>query len=177
MVKFNDRKAPRLGKAEFSTKLVNAELFKEWKKENPEYKLSWNEFVKIWDDIVVKIKKEVTTNPMGLKLPFSTGELRVQFLPKTSKTYDYNQSEIEGEKVPYLGIITKGKVAKISWIRKQASKFNPFIMMFAFEHARDFGKDLSEVLFDTPEIFRRILKDNYKYKLNELEQRNNSTNS
>ena len=166
MRQINDRKAPRLGKAEFSTGIVNEKLYIDWLKNNPDYKLSYKQFLEIWDGIANNIRNEIATNPMGIKLPFSTGEVRVQFLPKVIKGEDHVVSDNEQEKLPFLNIITKGKVAKISWIRKNAVKFNPQIILFAFQQSRLIGKELAKVLWDTPEIFRNVHTETYKKSTN-----------
>lgn len=162
MLRINDRKAPRLGKAEFSTVIVNEKLYQDWKEFNPEYNLTYKEFLNIWDSIVDNIRKEVSINPMGIKLPFSTGEIRVQFLPKIIKATDNELSSIENEKINFSNIITRGKVAKVSWIRKNAIKFNPNIILFAFEQSRIINQELAKVLWDKPEIFRITHTEAYK---------------
>ena len=156
MRQFNDRKAPRLGKAEFSTNIVNVELYKAWAHDNPDYQLTYKEFILVWDEIVESIRTEVTINPMGIRLPFYTGDIIVQFLPNKVKSIDQEVSNQEKENLPFLNIITKGKVAKISWIRKHAIKFNTRIILFAFQQSRVINKKLAEVLWNTPEIFRKI---------------------
>ena len=81
-------------------------------------------------------------------------EIKVQFLPKKIKGKDYDLSQKEKEELPFLNIITKGKVAKISWIRKNAYRFNQNIMLFAFEQSRLIGKNLNVALTENPQIYR-----------------------
>lgn len=153
MPQFNDRKAPRLGKAEFSTHIITEQLYQEWIKDTDQ-DINYSQFLKIWDSIADKVRNEIVINPMGIKLPFFCGEIKVQFLPKKIKGKDYDLSQKEKEELPFLNIITKGKVAKISWIRKNAYRFNQNIMLFAFEQSRLIGKNLNVALTENPQIYR-----------------------
>ena len=134
----NDRKAPRMRKAEFSKSVITNELFKKFKKEFPEYKnLTWKEFYQYWLDIAKKIRYEVIYNPLGVKLGSYLGELKMQFIPYKFKAVDYGKSIELGEKVPYLNIETKGKVPRIKWERRQAVKFNKILQFYAFDETRE----------------------------------------
>ncbi len=154
MRRFNDRKAKRLGKAEFSTSIVTEELYKQWRKDNPDISLSNAEFNKVWESITDKIQSEITTNPQGVKLAFHCGELIMQYLPKKFKAIDPYTSNLIGEKAPFLNITSKGKVGKISWIRKGAVRFNPQIMLYAFDHTRKIAHKAISTFTEKPEIFR-----------------------
>ena len=154
-MRFNDRKAPRLGKKEFSTNIVDIELYKIWKKDNPQYgDISYSQYMKVWENITNVIDNTLITNPQGIKLPYTCGELVIQFLPKVVKAYNEIVTAEEVVRINYLNIATKGKIAKISWIRKYAARFNPPIMLFAHEPTRHLGKKLTKQLEINPEIFR-----------------------
>ncbi len=151
----NDKSAPRLGKAEFSTSIVSDELYEKWKLAHPEASsLSKKEFLNIWDSITDKIQYEATNNPQGVKLAFNCGDIRIQYIPKVLKAIDVSSSNAIGEAVPFLNITSKGKVAKISWVRKAAARFNPQILLFAFKHTRKIATKASKAIFSKPEIFR-----------------------
>lgn len=154
MRRFNDKTAKRLGKKEFTTNIFSPELYETWKKDNPTFCLSYIEFKTLWTAITDKIQDAVSSNPQGVKLAFHTGELIVQYLPKGLKAQDENSSNQIGEVVPHLNITTKGKVAKISWIRKGACRFNPPIMLYGFQHTREIALKANKNLIERPEIFR-----------------------
>lgn len=151
---FNDKTAKRMGKAEFSTNIVSEDLYNRWKASNPEFKLTYIEFSKLWQLITDQIQEEIVTNPQGVKLAFQCGELIIQYLPRNLKAKDQVNSDEEGEAVPFLNVTTKGKLAKISWIRKRAVRFNPQIILFAFKHTRNIAIKANEVITNKPEIFR-----------------------
>jgi len=134
----NDRKAPRMRKAEFSKMVVTNELFKKFKKEFPEYKnLTWKEFYQYWLDIAKKIRYEAIYNPLGVKLGSYLGELKMQFIPYKFKAVDRGKSDEVGEKIHHLNIETKGKVPRIKWERRHAVKFNKILQFYAFDETRD----------------------------------------
>jgi len=116
----NDRKAPRMRKAEFSKMVVTNELFKKFKKEFPEYK-----------------RYEAIYNPLGVKLGSYLGELKMQFIPYKFKAVDRGKSDEVGEKIHHLNIETKGKVPRIKWERRHAVKFNKILQFYAFDETRD----------------------------------------
>ncbi len=153
MRRFNDRKAKRLGKAEFSTNIFSEKLFSDWMKTG-KYNISFSEFTLIWESIYKLIQNEIVNNPHGIKLPFNCGEIVTQYLPKKVKATDPSSSNDLGEKINHLNIATKGKVAKIVWTRKYSSQFNPYINLFGFEQTREIGMKLNKKIQETPEIFR-----------------------
>ena len=142
----NDRKAPRLGKGEFSTKIITKELWKEFIKNFPEYKeKTWKEFKDDWEDLAQTIRYETAHNPLGVKLGSYTGELKYQYLPNTFQAKDNKTSEEIGEPVVYLNILTKGKVGKIIWERKKAARFNKMLNFFGFSAHREIDQHVKNV--------------------------------
>jgi hypothetical protein len=166
-VRENDRSAPRLGKAEFSTMIINSKVYNKWVEDNPEYKdVSYSTFQNIWIDISKEVRNFTCDNALGIYMPFHTGELKIQFIPSKVKAIDILASEAEGDKIHQLNIHTKGKIAKITWQRKAAARFNKMLNLFGFEQNRDFGKQVNNALYKNPEIYRtmKINKNRYDHK-------------
>ena len=137
----NDRKAPRMRKGEFSKMVITKELYNRFKKEYPEYKdLTWDQFYQYWLNIAAKIRHETVHNPLGVKLGFYCGELKLQFLPYKFQAKDYNSGEKIGEETTYLNLSNKGKVALIKWERRQAVKTNKILQFYAFDSTRELNK-------------------------------------
>jgi hypothetical protein len=148
----NDRTAPRMKKAEFSTQVVTKQLWKEFKKEFPEYKdLTWDEFFQDWKEIAETYREEAIYNPLGTKLGSYAGELKLQYLPHKFVAVDPAVSAELGEKTKHLNIVNKGKVGKIKWERRWAVKFNKMLQFFAFEETRELNKMAKIHLDEHPE--------------------------
>lgn len=133
----NDRKAPRMRKAKFSKQIITKELWKQFCKEYPEYKLDWKQFQAEWMNIAKVIRKEVVENPLGVKLGSYTGELKYQYISASPDYVNHNISEELGESVTHLNIVTRGKVGKVKWERRWAVKFNPVLQYWAFDAFRE----------------------------------------
>lgn len=131
-----DPKAPRMRKAKFSQQVVSKDLYKRFKEQFPEHKISWEEFYKCWEDIADTIREESVNNPLGVKLGSYTGELKLQYIPYNFKVEDFAVSEEIGEKVNHVNLLTKGKVARLKWERRWAVKRNKMLQFFAFEPTR-----------------------------------------
>lgn len=144
---------PRCGKKEFSFNVINPQMYERWIDLNPNQEISYKRFLEIWKIIADKIKQEAVENPMGIKLSHMCGEIRIQYLPKSIKAQNYFKKE-EGERPNYLNINSKGKVAKVMWIRKNAVKFNPFIVYFGYEQHKNISKQATEFINNTPELYR-----------------------
>lgn len=156
-IRFNDRNAPRLGKREFSTSITDVNAYEKWKKLNPEYDgLSYKEFLSIWEKIAMELRTEVCTNALGVYFPFYTGELKVQYLPLKVKTLNFPSSIEYGEKINLPNIVSKGKIAKITWQRRRAGQFNRMVHLFGFEQYRGFGQQVYKTLLEHPELYRTI---------------------
>lgn len=147
-------KKPRCSKKEFTYNVVNEQLYDWWISLNPEMKIDYKRFLQIWKIITDKIKKETVENPMGVKLSHMCGELRVQYLPKQVKAQNYHEEPDPEDRNNYLNINTKGKVAKVMWIRKNAVKFNPFIVYFGYEQHKNINKQIYDFIMKTPELYR-----------------------
>lgn len=133
----NDRKAPRMRKAQFSKQIITKELWKKFSKEYPEYKLTWQEFQATWMDIAQVIRTEIVENPLGVKLGSYTGELKYQYISANPKYVNHDTSNELGQDIPHLNIVTKGKVGKVKWERRWAVKFNKVLQFWAFDPFRD----------------------------------------
>jgi len=128
-------------KGKFSTQVVTRELWKEFCKNHPEYAdMKWDEFYDIWKKIAKKTREEVVNNPLGVKLPNYSGEIKLQFLPYKFKATDFTTSQELNKKVNHANISQRGKTATIKWERRWAVKFNKMLQYFAFEPNRDLNK-------------------------------------
>lgn len=130
----NDKKAPRMKKGEFSKMVITRELYNRFKKEFPQYKdMAWVEFYNNWLEIAAKVRSEGVTNPLGVKLGFFCGELKVQYVPYKFKTRDRNDPAGH----PHLNLKTRGKVGKVKWERREAVKRNKILQFYAFDETRE----------------------------------------
>ncbi len=143
----NDRKAPRMRKGKFSKMIITRELWKKFIAEFPEYKeMSWKDFYNNWLDIAQTIRQETVNNPLGVKLGSYTGELKLQYLPHKFKAEDAVTSGELGEKINFLNIPMKGKVAKVKWERRWAVKFNKILQFYAFDETREINQMAKEYI-------------------------------
>lgn len=148
-------KMPRLGKKEFATTVLSHDLYKRAISESPEFAhLSWKEFQKIWVEIAEELKNEICTNPLGVKLPFFLGDLKVQYLPYKRENQDALLSAQLGEPIPHLNLHSKGKAGKLIWERKDARRFNRSLDLWAFEAADLFEDQVGSALKQSPDKFR-----------------------
>lgn len=153
----NDRKAPRHGKSEFSTVVVNQVSYNEWIKANPEYKhITLAQWRAIWDTIAYEVRNQACNNPLGIYLPFYTGELKIQYLPGSVKRVDNEASDIMGQKINHINITTKGKVAVVVWQRKRAANFNKMLNLFGFEQDRQIASIAKEAILSHSELYRTM---------------------
>ncbi len=151
----NDRKGPRMKKGEFSKMVITRELYSKFKKANPKYKgMSWAEFYNTWQEIAAKIRQETIYNPLGVKLGYHCGELKLQYLPYKFHAEDHYTSEQIGEKTTYLNLTNKGKVATIKWERRQAVKTNKILQFYAFDATRDMNKMADKYIQEHPDRLR-----------------------
>lgn len=151
-----DRKGPRMRKGKYSRQVVSKEAWKDFIENNPDYRnMTWNEFYQNWKEIAETIRNEVVTNPLGVKLGFYTGELKVQYLPhKFDRAMDKTASEEAGEHLTYVNLVTRGKVAIIKWERRWAVKFNRMLQFFAFESNREINKLAETYIKSHPDSVR-----------------------
>lgn len=151
----NDRTAPRMRKAEFVTHIVTKELWQQFKKDFPEHKnMSWATFYKKWSHIAETIRSEAVINPLGVKLGSYTGELKLQYVQKSSPVENHILSEDLGEKIPHVNIVSKGKVARCKWERRWAVKFNKMLQFFAFEETREINNLAKKYIDEHPDKLR-----------------------
>lgn len=142
-------------KGAFSQQVLTKELYESFINKMPEYKdMTWHEFRDIWKDISETIRQEVVKNPLGVKLPKYTGEIKLQYLPYKYKAADHFNSQKIGEKINHLNIDEKGKVGKIKWERRWAVKFNKMLQFFAFEPVRELNTMAKNQIDESPENIR-----------------------
>lgn len=147
-----DKKAPRFGKGKFSTSIINKKaLHKKFIQKNPQYKdVPWEKIVSIWDNITDEIKNQVVTNPLGVKLRYYLGDLKLQYVPYKLKATTLNGEEILRD----VNIHSRGKVAILKWERRNVVKYNKWLQYFAFDPIRNLQISASNAIFNNPEKFR-----------------------
>lgn len=151
----NDRSAPRMRKAEFTTQIVNKELWQQFKKDFPEHKgMTWSEFIKKWGHLAETIRIETVSNPLGVKLGSYTGELKLQYLDSKFEGHDIPTSTVLGEKVNHVNLTSRGKIAKLKWERRWAVKFNKMLQFFAFEETREINAMAKKHIDNNPDKLR-----------------------
>lgn len=145
---------PRMKKMEFSSILINREFYAN-EISPKDLGISYEEFLSIWEKITDKIKQQVSSNPLGVNLPFFLGELKVNYLPYKIPLVDDVSSQEIGIEVPRLYLNSKGKRASIVWERKKARRFNNILNIYAFEPMQATFRDaVRNALKLTPELFR-----------------------
>lgn len=152
----NDRKAPRMKKAQYSKKVIDKSMWKEFREKFPEYaSLSDSELNTKWNELAAIIRTELVTNPLGVKLGSYTGELKLQYLPyKMEGAIDPAASDEAGELVKHLNVLTRGKVARVKWERRWAVKFNKMLQFFSFEAERPIMELAKKHIDENPEKLR-----------------------
>lgn len=151
-----DLNGPRMKYKEFTTDVVNKELWKEFKKEYPEHvDMTYKQFKDFWNEIAETIRIETIKNPLGVKLPSYAGELKLQFLPHRFQS-PVRDPKILQETGPinHINLLTRGKVAKIKWERRWAVKFNRMLQFFGFEPVRSLRDDAREHIDANPDSLR-----------------------
>lgn len=148
-----DKKAPRFGKGKYSKTLINkSRMYKTFIKKYPQFKdKSWEDILETWVLITNEIKKQVTQNPLGVKLKFYIGEIKLQYVPYKIKSFKFDtDNNLKRE----LNLHSRDKVAVIKWERREAVKYNKWLQYFAYDPARDLQTMASKAIFDNPEKYR-----------------------
>lgn len=150
-----DKNAPRFRREKYAVNLITDELIKEFKNKYPEYKeLPDSKIKKDIKKMFEEVANEAITNPLGIKLPNYIGELKLQYIPYDFKAVDQTTSAELGERVNFLNIETRKKVARIIWTRRWAVKFNRMLQFYAFEPSGVFGHKANEYVLKNPEKLR-----------------------
>jgi hypothetical protein len=144
----NNVKGPRMKKGRFSSSVITKDLFKRFKQKHPEHQIDWKTFSEKWEEIAGIIRDEVVNNPLGVKLGFYAGELKLQYLPYKFEAKD----QASGDK--HINLTTRGKVGKLKWERRWAVKFNKMLQFYAFDATRKLTKMAKEKILDSPEAPR-----------------------
>jgi hypothetical protein len=149
-------KAPRMRKGSFTYNVVNKNLLIAFRLQYPEYTdYTDKQLNKLWADIATTIQDEVRLNPNGVKLGGYNGELKFQYLPyKPDEVRDFNNSQVEGQQIKHVNLLTKGKVAKVKWERRLAVKFNKILQFYGFAPSTGLEKGLNKYLIENPEKIR-----------------------
>lgn len=154
MIYLYNKNAPRFRKTEFKNEAISVAKYEKWQAENPNFKITYREFLNIWNNIASKIRYEIVHNPQGFRLPFYGGDIFIQYLPRKFKSFNINDSVSVGDNVPNLNIVSKGKTAKIIWFRKDAARYNPYIVLYGYGEAREIGMASKEAITANPELYR-----------------------
>lgn len=142
-------------KGEFSKMVITRELFSRFKKEFPEHKdMPWETFIGMWSEIAAKIRHEAIHNPLGVKLGFHCGELKLQYIPYKFDRQDPKLSAEMGEKTNFLNLESRGRVPKIKWERREAVKRNKILQYYAFDATREINKIAFEYINKHPDKIR-----------------------
>lgn len=152
---FKLKGGPFFRKEKWSINLVTPEFFNDFIKEFPEYEgISEREMRKDLKDLLEGVKNEWIYNPLGIKLPHYGGELKLQYAPNFKKITDPVASEEVGERVNYINLTTRKKVARLKWERRRAVKFNPCLQYYAFEAGDAISKEAATYIKENPEKLR-----------------------
>ena len=168
-----DRKKPRFRTNSLRTLVVTEQLYKEWKQENPELKKyinSFGSFKKYWKSVATEIQHEVSSNPLGVKLPFFCGELSVKYTE--IEALDRNRTTDISNKIPLLNWHSFSKVGKLIWDIEKAAKFNTFIKFYGLKGVREFNVRIARSIEEYPEKFKSVRfckKYNYTAKKKALQ--------
>jgi hypothetical protein len=157
----------------YTKKIITKELYDKWLLENKEYEhISYDTFKKYWKHIAEKIVNLTCSNTHGVKLPQYMGELSLKYVISTT-IKNYSASEKLKEDIPYINLISNGKVGKIVWSVLYARKLNSELPMLGFQSCRKFTKKAYNSFVENPELFRvsKASKSNveaikYKYNVN-----------
>jgi hypothetical protein len=166
-------KGPRFSKLKYTHKISTKELFEDFQKRYPEYDIDLKEFEHIWLDLIApEIQKEAALNPLGIKLPFYVGELKLQWLPYRPKEIDFNHKDRQGEIVPLLNLMNGGKVPKLKWERRNAVRYNRWLQFYGFTPSREIEKLAKKKIEENPNDLRvsRVTLGGAKYGLAPLKK-------
>jgi len=173
IVTIGTSKGPRFSKKDYTYKIGILELFTAFQKNYPEYNISQKEFEHIWLDLLVpEIQNQAVNNPLGIKLPFYIGEIKLQWLPYKPNKIDFNYKQREGEDVPLISLKNGSKVHKVKWERRNAVRYNRWLQFYGFTHNRDIDKLARKKLDENPNDLRvsRVTLGGAKYGLAPLKK-------
>lgn len=117
-------KGPRFKKTPWKVDVVTRELFKNFRKDYPEFKsTTFERFRDIWRNIIApEIRHEWIHNPLGIKLPYYIGELKLNWVPYKNPHFPNMEYG--------------GKTPKIAWERRNAVRYTPTLQFFGMEPCR-----------------------------------------
>ena len=164
---------PRFKKTPYTHKIKTQELYDEFQKTHDDFNISLKEFEHIWLDILVpEIQEQVVMNPLGFKMPFYVGELKLQWLPYNPKKIDFNHKLNTGEEVPLMNFKNGNKSPKLKWERRNAVRYNRWLQFYGFNPARGIDKLARKKLMENPNDMRvsRVTLGGAKYGLAPLKK-------
>jgi|LakMenE01Jun11ns_1017448.scaffolds.fasta_scaffold9946141_2 hypothetical protein len=167
-------KGPRFVKTEYMYQIFSDDLYNTFIKDYPEYKnISKDEFKRIWINILApEIRKESIKNPLGLKLPFYNGELKLQWLPYRMKAPERKHKKETGEDIPIIYLNTQNKIGKVKWERRNAVRYNRWLQFYAFEPHREMEKMAKKRIDESNDIrVSRVTLGGAKYGLAPLNKK------
>lgn len=131
-------KGPRFSKKSFVHHIITEELFSKFKKNYPEFNISFREFKRLWIEVLApEIREQVINNPLGFVTSFYCGELKYQWLSYKPKSIDIPYKSKTGEEVPLVNMNHGNKVPKIIWERRNAVRYNPMLQFYGFDPHRE----------------------------------------
>lgn len=164
-------KGPRFRKEKYIHNILDS-CYNRFKTDYPEFDISEDEFLRIWNKVISpEIRKEAGTNPLGIKLPYYLGEIKVQWLPYILK----KDKVIIDSNTPYdkLDLMNGGKTPTVKWERRNAVRYTRMLQFYAYDEDRKI-KDIAKVREkETPEDIRvsRVTLGGEKYGLSSKRQK------
>jgi len=139
----------------YTKKIISKELYKKWKKENPENsKYSYKDFCNFWKLIADKYTDTVCENPHGVKLSPNMGEISLKYVTSNVINKNYVSSKLANTPVKHLNFITNGKNGKIVWSVAYVRKINSELPLIGFTACRNFTVKAAKAFKETPELFK-----------------------
>lgn len=65
-------------KKDWTVELIDKNSYNRWKKKNPEYNISYKEYLELWGDIVEEVKQVVVNYTNGVEFPLYLGTFSVK---------------------------------------------------------------------------------------------------
>lgn len=151
-MKFSDRSGPRFNTRTFRHKIITRDLYKAWKKKTG-YKISFDEFKRIWKLLALEIHSGILEEPNGVMLPYGMGELYLGWVTTKLKGIDYKTSREIGRLVYYENYHSYGKVGKL--IYHACAKYSLYTCrMWNFKPITPLINKVSKAFMDRPEIYK-----------------------
>lgn len=158
----------RFSKKKYKTRIICKELFDTWKKEHPEFKMPYIQWLAYSKLIMEEYVNEVITNTNGVRLPFYMGDLDLKFSPKRDKPVNIKETAESGSVSNHMNLVTNGRVGKIVWSCTHARRFNKFLPLTGFEGNKVFVDKAKKQFINNPELFRDSVRSKNNRKFNNI---------